>query len=217
MECHTGPALPPFVIQLADLMITKCSVGPMDNNAYLIAPPKGQLVLIDAADDAQTLLDLVDGRGLGALVTTHRHHDHINALAEVMSATGARGFCGAPDAHSIQAQTGVALSEVWDGDRITCGAIQLEVIGLQGHTPGSIALALSLPGLPVHLFTGDSLFPGGVGRTTTPDEFTSLIFDVEKKIFDRFDDDTVVHPGHGDSTTLGVERESLPAWRERGW
>lgn len=217
MNCHTGPGLPPFVMQLADLTITKYSVGGMDNNAYLIAPPRGQVVLIDAANEASTLLGAVGDRELGAVITTHSHYDHIDALAKIMAATGARGFCGTPDMASIKQQTGVELAGVWDSDRISCGAISLAVIGLVGHTPGSITLALSVPGHPVQLFTGDSLFPGGVGKTNSPTDFTSLLGDVTAKLFDRFADDTVVHPGHGDATTLGKERGKLADWRARGW
>ena len=105
---------------------------------------------------------------------------------------------------------------VWDGDQIELGTESLEVIGLVGHTPGSITLAYAGAGV-THLFTGDSLFPGGPGKTNNPKDFTSLMNDLENKIFNRFDDNTVVHPGHGDDTTLGTERPHLAEWRERGW
>lgn len=78
-------------------------------------------------------------------------------------------------------------------------------------------LAYHAPGGITHLFTGDSLFPGGVGHTSTPEDFASLINDVEFKIFARFGDDTWFYPGHGDDSTLGAERASLPQWRARGW
>ena len=90
------------------------------------------------------------------------------------------------------------------------------MIGLVGHTPGSIALAYTGGGVP-HLFTGDSLFPGGPGKTHVEEDFTSLMDDLERKVFDVFGDDTVVHPGHGDDTTLGAERPHLTEWRARGW
>ena len=90
------------------------------------------------------------------------------------------------------------------------------MIGLVGHTPGSITLCY-VGGDRTHLFTGDSLFPGGPGKTTSPADFASLLNDLETKIFDRFDDNTVVHPGHGDDTTLGAERAHLAEWRKRGW
>jgi glyoxylase-like metal-dependent hydrolase (beta-lactamase superfamily II) len=97
------------------------------------------------------------------------------------------------------------------------GDYPLEVIHLRGHTPGSIALLhRDADGRP-HLFTGDSLFPGGPGRTTSPEDFTSLMDDLEHKVFSHLDDDCWVYPGHGDDTTLGAERPQLPEWRDRGW
>jgi glyoxylase-like metal-dependent hydrolase (beta-lactamase superfamily II) len=93
------------------------------------------------------------------------------------------------------------------------------VIHLVGHTPGSVALLYrdASPDGTAHLFTGDSLFPGGPGRTTSPTNFTSLMDDLEKKVFGRLPDDTWFYPGHGRDSTLGAERGSIPQWRARGW
>ena len=84
---------------------------------------------------------------------------------------------------------------------------------------GVDALALSGPatGGVTHLFTGDCLFPGGVGKTWQEGDFERLLGDVSSRVFDVYDDSTVVHPGHGDDTTLGAERPHLQEWRERGW
>lgn len=191
------------------------SVGTMDNNAYLLTSDDGHLVLVDAAAQAEELLAWIGGRTLDAVITTHQHFDHIGALKQIVDTTGATAWCGRPDAASIEEQTGVRCQPVWTGDLILDGDEPLEVIGLVGHTPGSIALVL--PTEPTVLITGDSLFPGGVGRTTNPEEFGSLINDVTLKVFDRFADDTVVLPGHGASTTLGAERPHLLEWRARGW
>jgi glyoxylase-like metal-dependent hydrolase (beta-lactamase superfamily II) len=198
-------------------MLVKVSVGPMDNNAYLLSSPTGT-VLIDAANDAQRLLAIIGSGTPQTIVTTHRHGDHIQALADVAAATGARLVAGRPDAEAIAADGSVSpVVGVWDGDEVALGDEALEVIGLVGHTPGSITLAYQGPGGGAHLFTGDSLFPGGPGRTQNPKDFTSLMDDLEAKIFGRFGDDTVVHPGHGDDTTLGDERAQLDEWRARGW
>lgn len=215
---HTSVELSPVSFTVGSVTCTKISVGPMDNNAYLL-DAGGPLVLIDAADDAQRLLTLIAGRPVAAVVTTHQHHDHVQALAEVVHATGAQAWAGAPDVAAIADQTGIESTPVWSGEQIETAAIKLEVIGLVGHTPGSITLVLrpDVEGVPVHLFTGDSLFPGGVGATRSPSQFTSLLDDVTREIFDRFDDQTVVHPGHGDSTTLGEQRGQLSEWRARGW
>ncbi|MFT4218480.1 MAG: MBL fold metallo-hydrolase [Micropruina sp.] len=198
------------------LRLITTSVGPMDNNAYLLTDGSDAL-LIDAAAEPRVLLTLLDGLHLTGVVTTHRHRDHIQALAAVVAATGAPAYAGTPDAAAIAAATRVTCRSVWDGDTLAIGDAQLEVIGLVGHTPGSIALAHTPSDGPDRLFTGDSLFPGGVGKTTGGADFDSLLHDVTTKLFDRFDDATVVHPGHGADTTLGTERPHLEEWRVRRW
>jgi len=135
--------------ELPGLTITKVAVGPMDNNAYLLrCTGTGELLLIDAANDAGTLLALIH---------------------------------------------------------------------LRGHTPGSIALVYDAGGEP-HLFTGDSLFPGGPGNTEhDPKRFGQLMDDLEERVFGELPDGTWVYPGHGQDTTLGAERPHVPEWRARGW
>jgi glyoxylase-like metal-dependent hydrolase (beta-lactamase superfamily II) len=216
---HVQPGGAPLLVRLSPTVtMTKLSVGgPMDNNAYLLQAGSGATVLVDAANDGHRLLHLVGEQPVQVIVTTHRHPDHWQALAAVAERTGARLFAGRPDADAIQRDAGVSgIEPVWDGDTIDLGEETLTVIGLVGHTPGSIALAYTGGGT-AHLFTGDSLFPGGAGRTTSPENFASLMDDLESKVFARFDDDTVVHPGHGDDTTLGAERPHLGEWRARGW
>ncbi len=215
---HVEPGGAPLVVRLSgSVIMIKVSVGPMDNNAYLLQRAAGGSVLIDAANDDDRLLKIIADLPLDAIVTTHRHGDHWQALPSVAAATGARLICGQPDLEAIGEGAWVqGLIGVWDGDQIELGAERLEVIGLVGHTPGSITLSY-VGGDRTHLFTGDSLFPGGPGRTTTPEDFASLMNDLESKIFDRFGDDTVVHPGHGDDTTLGTERPHLDEWWKRGW
>lgn len=219
---------------LGPLTLRTASVGPMDTNAYLLTcTATGEQLLIDAAAEPERLRALIaegagaaDGDAAGGawprldqVVTTHRHHDHIGAFAEVVVATGARTAAGAEDADAIQEQTGTAIDvPLAHGDRVRVGEAELEVIALRGHTPGSIALLWRGGEHGDHLFTGDSLFPGGVGNTDhDPVRFGQLIDDVEERVFAVLPDATRVHPGHGDGTTLGVERPSLPQWRERGW
>ncbi len=215
---HVEPGGPPLVLRLsASVTATKISLGPVDNNAYLLQHNGGSSVLIDAANDADRLLKIISDQPLDAIVTSHRHADHWQALQAVGAATGAQLLCGNPDLEAIRIDAEVRdLNGVWDGDQIQLGSEWLEVIGLVGHTPGSITLAYPGTGR-THLFTGDSLFPGGPGKTNTPEDFKSLMSDLEAKLFGRFDDDTVVHPGHGDDTTLGTERPHLKQWWQRGW
>jgi glyoxylase-like metal-dependent hydrolase (beta-lactamase superfamily II) len=208
------PGGPPDVRELANLTITKLSVGEMDNNAYLLRCQRtDEQVLIDAANEPERLLAAI-GDGLARVVTTHRHGDHWQGLAAVVDATGAETVAGADDAAEIPVPTARAVRH---GDRVPVGDCQLEVIHLIGHTPGSIALLYDDPAGTPHLFTGDSLFPGGPGRTTTPEEFNRLMSDLQAKVFDRLPDETWFYPGHGDDSTLGAERGSIPEWLERGW
>ncbi|RLV55269.1 MBL fold metallo-hydrolase [Aeromicrobium phragmitis] len=207
-----GPA---DVQDAGDLQITKLAVGPMSNNAYLLrCTLTGEQALVDAADEAERLLEVAGADGIARVVTTHRHDDHVQALPRVVEATGAQTIAGEGDADALPVPVDL---RVRTGARVRVGTCELEVIELVGHTPGSIALAYDDPDGIVHLFTGDSLFPGGVGKTGSPEDFASLIGDVETKIFGRFPDDTWVYPGHGDDTTLGAERPHLGEWRQRGW
>ena len=208
-----GPA---DVRELGALVISKIAVGPMDNNSYLLRCRRtGDQILIDAAAEPDTLLRLVGDDGLAAVVTTHAHRDHwANALDQVVAQTGAATYAHPDDAVAIDIPTTHLVS---DGDRIRVGAAELQVIHLVGHTPGSIALLFDdTEGYP-HLFTGDCLFPGGIGRTTHPEEFESLYRDVTTKLFGRLPDETWVYPGHGWDTTIGTERPKLEEWYERKW
>ncbi|WAX80618.1 MBL fold metallo-hydrolase [Streptomyces sp. KMM 9044] len=207
-----GPA---DVHELKDLMITKVAVGPMDNNAYLLrCRATDEQLLIDAANDADTLLSTIGDDGIASVVTTHRHGDHWQALDRVVAATGARTHAGRDDAEGIPVPTDVLVD---DGDTIRVGHVELTARHLVGHTPGSIALVYDDPHGHPHLFTGDCLFPGGPGRTTEPEEFDSLMSDLETKVFDVLPDETWVYPGHGNDTTLGAERPNLAEWHARGW
>ncbi len=209
-----GPA---EVRELTGLSIAKLAVGPMSNNAYLLrCRATGQALLIDAANEADRLAELVrlGGETAGAVLTTHQHADHWQALAAVVAQTGARTMAGADDAGGIPVPTGRRLEH---GDTVHVGDAELSVITLRGHTPGSVALYYRDPDGSGHLFTGDSLFPGGPGRTTSRRDFDSLMTDLEQRIFAVYDDDTWFYPGHGNDSTLGAERPHLAEWRARGW
>jgi glyoxylase-like metal-dependent hydrolase (beta-lactamase superfamily II) len=216
---HVEPQGPPASRDLDRITITKLSVGPMDNNAYVLACKNtGDALLVDAANDNQRILELLgdgpDRPRLRSIVTTHRHDDHWQALGAVAGMTGANLYAGAADAEALPVPTDVPLDQ---GDTVPLGDCELEVIALRGHTPGSIALLYRDTDGSTHLFTGDSLFPGGPGRTTSPETFTSLMDDLESRVFGTLPDGTWVYPGHGDDTTLGVERPHLAEWRDRGW
>ncbi|TCJ00097.1 MBL fold metallo-hydrolase [Aeromicrobium sp. IC_218] len=208
-----GPA---DVRELADLTITKLAVGDMSNNAYLLeCRATGKRLLVDAAAEPKRLMELVGStEALDGIVTTHRHPDHWAALDEVVKETVARTFAGRDDADGIPVPTDVRLA---DGDTLRFGEVELEVVQVVGHTPGSIVLVHRDSDGSTHLFTGDSLFPGGPGRTTSPEEFDSIMRDLQEKVFGRLPDETWFYPGHGDDSTLGAERASIPEWLARRW
>jgi glyoxylase-like metal-dependent hydrolase (beta-lactamase superfamily II) len=205
----------PFdVRELPGLTITKVATNPFNNNNYVLRDTAtGDTLLIDAAGDPERLLAaLGDGRLVG-IVETHGHWDHQQALVEMVEATGAPVLATAADAGDLPVPVDRILT---DGDVVTVGSHTLTAITLVGHTPGSVALFYAPEG--GHLFSGDSLFPGGVGNTEKdPKRFASLIGDVETKLFNALPESTWVYAGHGSDTTLGAERPSLPEWRERGW
>ncbi|MDD4868649.1 MAG: MBL fold metallo-hydrolase [Mycobacterium sp.] len=199
--------------------ILKASVGPMDNNAYLVTcSATGETLLIDAANDADVLIDLIRRYApkIALIVTSHQHFDHWQALEAVAAATGAPTAASEIDAGPLPVKPDRLLA---GGDTVQVGRLTFDVIHLRGHTPGSIALALDGPatGGITQLFTGDCLFPGGVGKTSQPGDFTQLLDDLATRVFAVYDDSTVIYPGHGDDTVLGAERPHLDEWRERGW
>jgi glyoxylase-like metal-dependent hydrolase (beta-lactamase superfamily II) len=220
---YTGEVTPlgvPDTRELPGLTILKYAVDPkMANNCYLLTCREtGDRLLIDAADEAQSLFQLADGE-LDTIVTTHQHWDHHRALAELVTLARPQVVAGEPDADAITEQTGVEITRrVHHGDTVTVGTQTLEVIAIAGHTPGSICLLYDDPAGHPHLFTGDSLFPGGVGATFgNADAFEQLVDEVSTKIFSRLPDDTWFYPGHGNDSTLGAERPHLAEWRARGW
>ena len=219
---EVAPGGPAQTRSLGCVTMTKVAVDPeMSNNAYLLrCDETGDQVLIDAAAEPETLRELVGDGGLTTIVTTHQHWDHHRALKELAEATGAEIVAGAPDADAITEQTGVAVDRrLAHGDTVAVGSCTLRVIALAGHTPGSIALLLDDEHTEhPHLWTGDSLFPGGVGNTFGDDAaFQQLIDDVDTKVFGELPDSTYFYPGHGNDATLGEERPHVEQWRARGW
>ncbi|WP_182523516.1 MBL fold metallo-hydrolase [Nocardioides dongkuii] len=224
MVSYTGEVVPggePDTRELTGLTITKVAVDEqMSNNCYLLrCTTTGEQVLVDAAAEPEVLLPLIGSDGLTTVVTTHQHWDHHRALADVVKATGADVVAGEPDADAITSQTGVPVTRrVRHGDRVAVGDASLEVLAVAGHTPGSIVLLYDDPHGHPHLFTGDSLFPGGVGNTFGDEAaFAQLIDEVETRLFQRLPDATWFYPGHGNDSTIGAERPSLAEWRTRGW
>ena len=212
---YTGdvvPGGPPDVRELPGLRVTKLSVGDFDNNVYLLrCAATGSTVLVDGAAEADRILAALSGDPLVAIVQTHGHWDHVRAIEELRAATGARLLCHADDAGMMPSPPDALVA---DGDTVPVGDVSLTAIHLCGHTPGGLALLYA----GEHLFSGDSLFPGGPGNTQQdPERFARLMDDLEAKVFGPLPDSAWVYPGHGRDTTLGAERPSIPEWRARGW
>jgi glyoxylase-like metal-dependent hydrolase (beta-lactamase superfamily II) len=213
-----------LIHSLRDITIRRISVSEMDNNVYLLtAKESGVQLLIDAAGDPPAILDLLAEAAadtvatpkLALIATTHQHWDHVRALPELVQATGAKTAAGTDDAPALPVPVDVLLDH---GDVGHFDGFDVTAVHLRGHTPGSVALVYQDPEGPAHIFSGDSLFPSGVGNTQKdPERFNQLITDVTERLFGVYPDDSVVHPGHGKPTTLGAERPHLQEWRARGW
>ena len=205
-------------INTPSLEIRWTAVSDMENNVYLVTDrDSGARLLVDAADDWPAIRQFIGDEPVERVLTTHRHWDHIRALRDALAATGAESAAGEYDAAAIEEETGVVITErLHHGDIITVGDVAIEIAHLRGHTPGSIALIIR-DGDDTVLISGDSLFPGGPGKTWSAEDFASLMADLRSRIFDALPDNTAVLPGHGAPTTIGAERPHLDEWQERGW
>ncbi|SUY85644.1 Metallo-beta-lactamase superfamily protein [Corynebacterium jeikeium] len=199
------------------------TVGSMDNNCWLLCRG-GEALLVDAADDSEHLLDLAEQLGVRItdVLTTHQHADHTRALADVLKATGARHHGPRLDAEALP----MAPDRVYGNDEGSLESLDLagaqlpglglQVVELRGHTPGGLAVLDLADGRVPRAWVGDSVFPGGVGKTNSSEQFQQLLGDVRDRIF-TLPDETRIHPGHGDSTSVGEEKGKVDEWAARGW
>ena len=194
----------------APYRITTFAVGPSDNNVYLLSDPKGKAaLLIDAANEAPRILRELEGLRVSHILTTHGHQDHVQALRAVREKTQARFACHDADARMMPIPPDHRIA---DGEVFRFGEYELRAIHTPGHTPGSVCFLIG-----EHLFSGDTLFPGGPGNTANRlASFATIIESIRSRLF-TLPDDTQVLPGHGAATTIGRERPSLDAWIARGW
>lgn len=192
--------------------IHRVVVGPLATNVHVLrCKATGEAVLIDAADDAPQLVRLCRQLGVGRVLQTHGHHDHVAAVPGVRAAGLPVGI--AP-ADAFMLRSGDADFALVDGEVLDVGDLRLRTVFTPGHTPGSTSFVLE--GHLV-LFAGDTLFPGGPGATRPPyGDFPAIIRSISARLF-ALDTDTVVMPGHGADTTIGTERPHLDEWVARGW
>jgi glyoxylase-like metal-dependent hydrolase (beta-lactamase superfamily II) len=191
--------------------IHKVSVGPMDNNVYILrCKQTGESVLLDAANEHEKLLELCRRLEVRQVLETHGHWDHIQAVPQVRDAGYEVGITAA-DASMLPSYDFV----LEDGSVIAVGRLRLHTILTPGHTAGSMCFRLE--GSPV-VFSGDTLFPGGPGATKFPGgDFSTIIRSIEDRLFSTLGADTIVMPGHGTDTTIGSESPHLQEWIDRGW
>lgn len=190
-------------------LVRKFCVGSWENNVYVVACSQtGEAVVIDAAADAERIIDEVSDVTATAILTTHGHFDHVGAVRSVADELGIPFLLSPRDADLA----GMAPDEPLEAGPISVGATSIEAIHTPGHTRGSTTLLI-----PGAAFTGDTLFPGGPGATRSPgSSFTEIIDSIESRLF-TLPSDTIVMPGHGLDTTIGTEAPSLQAWKDRGW
>lgn len=211
------------------MIVRRVVVGPLDVNCWIVGADEGPVVVIDPGDDGADILDALEGRQVAGLVLTHAHFDHIGAVVELKTKTGAPVIVHAADADRLLSPaahgTGGAIfgfdahvpegadRTLEDGDHIAVGPLDIEVVLTPGHTEGGISLLVTDPDTgDVHLFSGDTLFAGSVGRSDFPGGDARVLSHSIATRLAGLDPGTLVHPGHGPDTTIGREARINPFW-----
>jgi hydroxyacylglutathione hydrolase len=189
------------------LQIDRLQLGPFNTNCYLLTcPMTGDSVWVDAPAEVAALLKASERTHPRYILMTHNHGDHIGALSELKSKLKVPIGVHPLDAKGLPLPADILLE---DGERISCGNITLEVLHTPGHTPGSLCFLAGK-----HLISGDTIFPGGPGKTKSPTDFKQIIESITRKIF-VLPDETVAYPGHGASTILRREKEAFAFFSSR--
>lgn len=192
------------------MQVTKLSLGPMDNNVYVVIDPAtNNSAIVDASFDAARIAEAAAGTSIQYILLTHGDADHIDALQNLRTAVGAPVGIHPADADRLPAPPDFELA---DGQEIAVGNVTLRTMHTPGHTPGSVCFYADGT-----LLSGDTLFPGGPGATRgDKNRFAQIIASVRDKLF-VLPDDTEVRPGHGADTTIGAEKPHLQEWIDRGY
>jgi len=185
--------------------VTKLSVGPYDNNVYVLSDG-GDAIIVDGAADPERILEAVEGLRVVAILQTHDHMDHVQALPELVRRLDCTVRANTEDRWPVRAES------IRDGDMVTVGGFEVRALHTPGHTPGSTCY-VSGP----FLFSGDTLFPGGPGNTSGDEVRFVRIMESLDRLFEELPDDTRICPGHGIDSTIGLERPNVETWRARGW
>ena len=194
-----------------NIEIKKVEVGPFGNNVYvLVDPVMGTSIVIDAANEADKILSEVRGTKVLAILQTHCHMDHTLALEAFRKETGAPVGIHPEEPSGRQFHPEILIEDGMDIER---EGIRLKVLHTPGHTPGGVCFLMGSL-----LFCGDTVFPGGPGKTSSPQDFERLVESIKRKIY-SLSDGTVLLPGHGASTTVGQSKEEYRvfAGKKRGY
>lgn len=198
----------PWHVTTETVAIRKITVGPYENNVYVVAcRATRQAVIVDAAAEPDRIVEACAGTTPIGVLTTHGHHDHVGAATAVTTSLGIPFRM-----HVADTEIAGLAPEPIDPGPIPVGDIVVEAIHTPGHTPGSTCFLVDGA-----ILTGDTLFPGGPGATRFPYSNFELIIGGISALYDRLDDELLVLPGHGLDTTIGTERPHLEEWVERGW
>ncbi|MFI1469785.1 MBL fold metallo-hydrolase [Streptomyces wuyuanensis] len=186
----------------------------VDNNVWIVGDDE-EAIVVDAAHDADAIVAALGGRTLRAIVCTHAHNDHIDAAPALAEATGAPVLLH-PDDLPLWKQTHPGRApdgQLADGQTLTVAGTRLTVLHTPGHAPG--AVCLHVPEL-VTVLTGDTLFQGGPGATGRSfSDFPTIVDSIRDRLL-TLPPETLVRPGHGETTTIGVEAPHLQEWIDRG-
>ena len=193
--------------QDSDITIHKLKCGPYDNNAYiLVCPQTNESILIDTPADPGKLIEAARATDVKAILITHNHFDHIEGFTEVTSAIQVPVGIGESDGHALPRPANFFLK---DGDEIKAGTVSLKAMSTPGHTPGSTCLLVNRS-----LFTGDTLFPGGPGKTGSPENLQQIIESITSKLL-VLGNDVTLYPGHGDDGNLRTSKEEYQVYASK--
>lgn len=189
------------------LRIERLELGPWGTNAYIVTCMESRdSLLVDAPGGADTIMSRLSGTNLKYIALTHNHFDHTGALVELRSRMKAPLAAHSADSPALPIQPDIVLK---DGDVLKTGKINIEVLHTPGHTPGSLCFKTGK-----HLISGDTIFPGGPGKTGSPGALEQIIRSIREKIM-VLPDDTMIYPGHGEGTTLEKEKKAFLLFSSR--
>jgi hydroxyacylglutathione hydrolase len=197
------------IVNDSEIRIEKLTLGPYETNAYTIVCQKtGESLMTDAPAGASEIIAALEGTKPKYILLTHDHYDHTGVLVSLRARLKAPLATQIDNTYQLKTPPEILLK---DGDVLPLGELKIEVLHTPGHTPGSTCFRVGK-----YLLVGDTIFPGGPGRTETPEDFQQIIKSITKKIF-TLPDDTMILPGHGDGTTVKQAKEEYAVFAARAF